>query len=88
MKTLVYFQLCDLESELYLPQEILGWFKIGNDVTPIIFDHKGTILFEYQWEGKLDITLADKAFLEFMKIKKIPSNVVVYCNEFPCGGWD
>ncbi len=86
MKTLIYFQLANFVGTS-LPEELLGWFKIGNDVAPIVFQLQGEILFEYEFENKLNILDADSEYFKYVGQKKIPTNVVCYCKEFPSGGW-
>jgi hypothetical protein len=82
MKTFIYFKI-----QNSLQEDILGWFKIGNDVAPLIFKLEGEIVFEYEFEKTLNILESDAAFLKSTNQKKIPTNVVCYCKEYPCGGW-
>lgn len=80
--TLVYYKLEDSPA-----LEIVGSFQIGND-TVIIYDIPlGTVLFEYPFEGRLNIVEADSEFLKATNSKKIQATVVCYCKEFPSGGW-
>lgn len=82
--TLVYFQL----SKPYLKEELLGYLWIGYDVVPLYFPLKGEIVFEFSFEGHLNIAEADKKFLQETSNKKMPGDVVCYCKEFPTGGWN
>lgn len=78
MKKLVYLKLNNMAQDLYWPEELVSSFWIGSDVVLVILPCKGEIVFEYPFEGHLQIKDADDAYLVATNSKKIPSNVVCY----------
>jgi hypothetical protein len=76
---LVYVALNDYDkgsANMGFPLDIVV-FNDGMQIHLSTEQVVGEILFEFPFEGNVNITAADKAFLQATNQKKIPSNVVV-----------